>query len=103
MANPCAGPKPLAATPSPVRIQPFTGTGKWLNGRDGKSNVMISTKDSFDLAGLFDFLDDVLAWVKDRNGRYLGQPAQAAAKPRVSAAALLDGLKAGISLPKIRR
>lgn len=32
---------------------------------------MISTKDSFDLAGLFDFLDDVLAWVKDRNGRYL--------------------------------
>jgi len=32
---------------------------------------MIRTKDSFDLAGLFDFLDDVLAWVKDRNGRYL--------------------------------
>ncbi len=32
---------------------------------------MISTKDSFDLAGLFDFLDDVLAWVKDRDGRYL--------------------------------
>jgi len=26
---------------------------------------------SFDLAGLFDFLEDVLAWVKDRDGRYL--------------------------------
>jgi len=25
----------------------------------------------FHLAGLFDFLDDVLAWVKDREGRYL--------------------------------
>ena len=32
---------------------------------------MIRTKDSFDLAGLFDFLDDVLAWVKDRDGRYV--------------------------------
>jgi len=32
---------------------------------------MTSTKDSFDLAELFDFLEDVLAWVKDRNGRYL--------------------------------
>jgi AraC-like DNA-binding protein len=33
---------------------------------------MTSTKkDSFDLAGLFDFLEDVMAWVKDRNGRYL--------------------------------
>jgi AraC-like DNA-binding protein len=32
---------------------------------------MTSTKDSFDLAGLFDFLDDVLAWVKDQHGRYL--------------------------------
>src|SRR6476620_224573 len=32
---------------------------------------MISTKASFDLVGLFDFLEDVLAWVKDRNGRYL--------------------------------
>jgi len=26
---------------------------------------------AFELAGLFDFLDDVLAWVKDREGRYL--------------------------------
>jgi AraC-like DNA-binding protein len=32
---------------------------------------MTSTKASFDLAGLFDFLEDVLAWVKDRDGRYL--------------------------------
>src|SRR5258706_7934224 len=32
---------------------------------------MTSTKNSFDLAGLFDFLDDVLAWVKDQHGRYL--------------------------------
>ena len=32
---------------------------------------MISTKVSFDLVGLFDFLEDVLAWVKDREGRYL--------------------------------
>src|SRR6184192_3434729 len=32
---------------------------------------MTSAKTSFDLAGLFDFLDDVLAWVKDRDGRYL--------------------------------
>jgi len=32
---------------------------------------MTSTKDSFDLAELFDFPEDVLAWVKDRNGRYL--------------------------------
>ena len=32
---------------------------------------MTSTKHSFDLAGLFDFLEDVLAWVKDRDGRYL--------------------------------
>jgi AraC-like DNA-binding protein len=35
------------------------------------ANVMTSTKASFDLAGLFDFLEDVLAWVKDRDGRYL--------------------------------
>jgi AraC-like DNA-binding protein len=32
---------------------------------------MTPTSASFDLAGLFDFLEDVLAWVKDRNGRYL--------------------------------
>jgi AraC-like DNA-binding protein len=32
---------------------------------------MTRTKVPFDLAGLFDFLDDVMAWVKDRNGRYL--------------------------------
>ena len=32
---------------------------------------MTATKHSFDLAGLFDFLEDVLAWVKDRHGRYL--------------------------------
>src|SRR5258706_10539514 len=32
---------------------------------------MTSSKTSFDLVELFDFLDDVLAWVKDRNGRYL--------------------------------
>jgi len=32
---------------------------------------MTSSKDSFDLAGLLDFLEDVLAWVKDRDGRYL--------------------------------
>jgi AraC-like DNA-binding protein len=32
---------------------------------------MKSTKNYFDLAGLFDFLEDVLAWVKDRHGRYL--------------------------------
>ena len=32
---------------------------------------MTSAKTSFDLAGLFDFLEDVLAWVKDRDGRYL--------------------------------
>src|SRR6266481_9140005 len=32
---------------------------------------MKSAKASFDLVGLFDFLEDVLAWVKDRNGRYL--------------------------------
>ena len=30
-----------------------------------------STKDSFHLAELFDFLEGVLAWVKDRQGRYL--------------------------------
>jgi AraC-like DNA-binding protein len=30
-----------------------------------------SIKDSFHLAELFDFLEDVLAWVKDRQGRYL--------------------------------
>jgi AraC-like DNA-binding protein len=35
------------------------------------ANVMTSTTASFDLAGLFDFLEDVLAWVKDRDGRYL--------------------------------
>src|SRR5258708_34857327 len=35
------------------------------------ANVMTSTKVSFDLVGLFDFLEDVLAWVKDRDGRYL--------------------------------
>src|SRR5207247_2065648 len=34
-------------------------------------SVMTSTKNSFDLAELFDFLEDVLAWVKDRQGRYL--------------------------------
>ena len=32
---------------------------------------MTSAKASFDLVGLFDFLEDVLAWVKDRDGRYL--------------------------------
>src|SRR5438034_8626716 len=32
---------------------------------------MTLTKVSFDLVGLFDFLEDVLAWVKDRDGRYL--------------------------------
>jgi AraC-like DNA-binding protein len=32
---------------------------------------MTSGKAFFDLAGLFDFLEDVLVWVKDRNGRYL--------------------------------
>src|SRR6188768_3698755 len=30
-----------------------------------------STKDSFHLAELFDLLEGVLAWVKDRQGRYL--------------------------------
>src|SRR6266404_6144519 len=34
-------------------------------------HVMTSAKASFDLVGLFDFLEDVLAWVKDRDGRYL--------------------------------
>ncbi len=33
--------------------------------------MMTSTKDSFHLAELFDFLEGVLAWVKDRQGRYL--------------------------------
>jgi len=42
-----------------------------LNGPAGERSIMTSTKASFDLAGLFDFLEDVLAWVKDRNGRYL--------------------------------
>ena len=32
---------------------------------------MKSTKDSFHLAELFDFVEDALAWVKDRQGRYL--------------------------------
>jgi len=32
---------------------------------------MTSTNNPFDLAELFDFLEDVFAWVKDRNGRYL--------------------------------
>src|SRR5216684_2297749 len=32
---------------------------------------MTSAKASFDMAELFDFLEDVLAWVKDRDGRYL--------------------------------
>src|SRR6185503_6776756 len=32
---------------------------------------MKRTKDSFRLAELFDFLEGVLAWVKDRQGRYL--------------------------------
>src|SRR6185503_2596981 len=31
---------------------------------------MKRTKDPFDLAELFDFLEGVLAWVKDRQGRY---------------------------------
>jgi AraC-like DNA-binding protein len=35
------------------------------------ANGMTSTTGSFDLAELFDFLEDVLAWVKDRDGRYL--------------------------------
>src|SRR3954463_8290333 len=35
------------------------------------ANVMTSTKVSLDLVGLFDFLEDVLAWVKDREGRYV--------------------------------
>src|SRR2546430_341543 len=35
------------------------------------ANAMTSTKVSFDLVGLFDFLEDVLAWVKDLEGRYL--------------------------------
>jgi AraC-like DNA-binding protein len=33
--------------------------------------MMKPTKDSFHLAELFDFLEGVLAWVKDRQGRYL--------------------------------
>src|SRR5205814_7405297 len=33
--------------------------------------MMKSTKDSFHLAELFDFVEGVLAWVKDRQGRYL--------------------------------
>jgi AraC-like DNA-binding protein len=32
---------------------------------------MTSSKEAFDLAELFDSLEDVLAWVKDRDGRYL--------------------------------
>ena len=32
---------------------------------------MKPTKDSFRLAELFDFLEGVLAWVKNRQGRYL--------------------------------
>src|SRR5258706_14450729 len=32
---------------------------------------MTSAKVSFDLAVLFDVLEDVLAWVKDQDGRYL--------------------------------
>ena len=36
-----------------------------------RERIMTPTKDSFQLAELFDFLEDVLAWVKDRNGRYL--------------------------------
>jgi AraC-like DNA-binding protein len=35
------------------------------------ANVMTSTNVPFNLVGLFDFLEDVLAWVKDRDGRYL--------------------------------
>ena len=66
-----SGPKPLAATRGPVKIRPFTWAGKGSNGTSAKSSGMTSTKASFDLAGLFDFLDDVMAWVKDRNGRYL--------------------------------
>ncbi len=31
----------------------------------------MKSKTSFDLVGLFDFVEDVLAWVKDREGRYL--------------------------------
>ena len=33
--------------------------------------MKISTKEPFHLAELFDFLEGVLAWVKDRQGRYL--------------------------------
>ncbi len=33
--------------------------------------MKISMNVTFDLAELFDFLEDVLAWVKDREGRYL--------------------------------
>src|SRR5258705_2972231 len=33
--------------------------------------MMKSTKDSFHLAELFDFVEGMLAWVKDRHGRYL--------------------------------
>lgn len=32
---------------------------------------MPSTKDAFHLAELFDFLEGVLAWVKDRQGPYV--------------------------------
>jgi len=34
-------------------------------------HVMTSAKASFDLVGLFDFLEDVLVWVKGRDARYL--------------------------------
>ena len=46
----------------------------WLPNHPNDSvseHVMTSAKASFDLVGLFDFLEDVLAWVKDRDGRYL--------------------------------
>jgi AraC-like DNA-binding protein len=42
-----------------------------LDGSTEERGIMKSTQASFDLAGLFDFLEDVLAWVKDREGRYL--------------------------------
>jgi flavin-binding protein dodecin len=40
-------------------------------------HVMTSARTSFDLVGLFDFLEDVLAWVKDQevtieNGKVTG-------------------------------
>jgi AraC-like DNA-binding protein len=43
----------------------------WLITYAHEYRTATLNKHSFHLAGLFDFLDDVLAWVKDRNGQYL--------------------------------